>query len=99
MWIRRPNVVNRKLVGVVSLLEAPLALTAWAHLNSDPSSVVTVKELVADAPQSDNKDNSKVIVREFLCRERGSSPCPELVVIGVCLESLLIFILADVTHR
>lgn len=85
--------VNRKLVGVVSLLEVPLSRTAWAHLTSDPSSVVTVQELVSDAPQPDNRDKSKVVVREFLCRERGPCPCYELVVIGVCvcLESLLIF--------
>lgn len=76
VWVRRPNVVNRKLVGVVNLLEASTS-PVWGRLaHTDP---VTVRELTL---QSDKENESKLFVRELIPRERGAHSSHELVITG-----------------
>lgn len=85
VWIRRPNVLNRRLVGVVHLLECPLS-PAWGQQQLDLSHM-TVSQLQCDGgAQVDETMTSKILVREILPRERRvTSSSHELVVIGMGL--------------
>lgn len=81
VWIRRPNVINRKLLGAVIRLEAPLS-TAWT--SKDPltcSDHVTVGEL-QQQPCTEQEGGSRIVVRELLPRLRHARPALELVVVG-----------------
>ena len=87
VWVRRPNVLNRKLVGVVCVHEAPLSVPDWTHLVSEGhGGPVSVSQLSETAPEGSNR--SRVLVREFLCKERGLTPSRELVVKGMTCQQV-----------
>lgn len=81
VWIRRPNVVNRKLLGAVIRLEAPLS-PAWASKDPIADGHVTVGELHQEPEQGGVASGSRVVVRELLPRLGHVPPTLELVVIG-----------------
>lgn len=89
MWIRRPNVINRKLVGAVILLETSLSVSS-SRLDSSDLSHVTVGELqsaaAAEEPvqgQTCEGNGSKILVRKLIPRTRHVHSSFELVVIGM----------------
>lgn len=84
VWVKRPNVVNRKLIGAVIRLEGPLS-SSWTSTASDH---VTVRELQQQPEQEDVADGSRIVMRELLPRS-GHVPTLELVVVGTFLASIL----------
>ncbi len=93
MWIRRPNVINRRLLGAVIRLEKPLSKVSGL---SDPRAVefcseVTLGELIqqqeghTSSEEAPDEEDSKLIVRELLPRVSGQRihPSLELLVIGM----------------
>lgn len=87
MWIRRPNVINRKLVGAVILLETSVSSS---RLDSSDLSHVTVGELqsaaAAEEPvqgQTCEGNGSKILVRKLIPRTCHVHSSFELVVIGM----------------
>jgi hypothetical protein len=81
VWVRRPNVVNRKLLGAMIQLEGPLS-ASWMSKDLDQ---VTVGELLQQPEQEGVADGSRIVVRELLPRSSGHVQRPtslELVVTG-----------------
>ena len=84
VWVRRPNVVNRKLLGAMVRLEGPLS-SSWVSKDPTTCDHVTVKELLQQPGQEDVVDGSKVVVRELLPRSGNvQHPTLEVVVMGTC---------------
>lgn len=81
VWIRRPNVINRKLLGAMVRLEGTLS-SAWISKDPLASDHVTVGELLQKPEQEGVDNSSRIIVRELLPRLGHVHPALELVVIG-----------------
>lgn len=82
VWVRRPNVVNRKLLGSVVRLEGPLS-PGWVSKDLATCDHVTVRELLQRPGQEEGVDDSKVVVRELLLRSKHVEyPALEVVVMG-----------------
>lgn len=85
VWVRRPNVVNRKLLGAVVRLEGPLSSTRTWEEDPTDCDHVTVRELQQQPEQEGTADGSRIVVRELLPRSNHlhhSTLELELVVIG-----------------
>lgn len=81
VWIRRPNVINRKLLGAVIRLEGTLS-SAWTSKDPLVTDHVTLGELQQKAEQEGVANGSRIVVRELLPRLGHVHPALELVVIG-----------------
>lgn len=87
MWIRRPNVLNRKLLGAVVLLENTLS-PVWSSCQLDlrELSHVTVGELQLQQEESDGTLQSglgSILVRKLLPRVKYIEADLELIVVGM----------------
>ena len=87
MWIRRPNVLDRRLLGALIRLEKPLSPTTG--LKEVERGLVTVGALLhqqqgRESVQGPVEEVSKLIVRELLPRAAHLLPCVELIVLGRC---------------
>lgn len=87
MWIRRPNVLNRKLLGAVVLLENALS-PVWSSCHLDPRELshVTVGELQLQQEESDETLQSglgRILVRKLLPRVKYIEADLELIVVGM----------------
>lgn len=87
VWTRRPNVVNRKLLGAVVRLEAALS-PVWHSLDHETLSHVTVKELHSAARE---QGGSRMVVRELLPRLSHVQPSLDLVVSDCSNHSVSFF--------
>lgn len=81
VWIKRPNVINRKLLGAVIRLEGTLS-SAWASKDPLTSDHVTVVQLLQKPEEEGVASCSRIVVRELLPRLGHVCPALELVVVG-----------------
>lgn len=87
VWIRRPNVVDKKLLGSVMQLEGRLS-PGWMAWVMDPTSgLVTMRELTerwSEGRQSSSvgRDRYRFVVRALLPRRKQLLQSYELVVTG-----------------
>lgn len=82
VWIRRPNVVNRKLLGAVIKLESKLS---DADLLDNFSTSTTLRDLIKGTESftsQDHAETSKLVVRELLPRAKLFQESLELVIVG-----------------
>ena len=84
VWVKRPNVINRRLLGAVVRLEKSLSSSRKVELGQ-----ATIGELIQalDSHQTGTSGkDSKVIVRELYPRSSHVSGGVEMVVIGTTLS-------------
>lgn len=87
VWIRRPNVVDKKVLGAVVELEGKLALGWRTGLVDCTSGIVTVRELTerwGEIKQSSSIEHTpaRFVVRALLPRRKQLQQSYELVVTG-----------------
>ena len=83
VWLRRPNVVNKRVLGAVFLEDKPLE-----DLSPDSQWVEWLTKLCSDKSFQENETvmfstGSRMIIRELLPKPRSMAPGREAVLIGV----------------
>ncbi len=86
VWLTRPGVVNRKVMGAVIHLDHQLAYE-WQdhHYNTQPGPPVTVCQVMNAPPRATAEDCSsrcRLLVRELLPRVKSALFSYECIIIG-----------------